>query len=77
MNEEIDTIAVFLNTKRALLCAEFVNVCRSKPSTHWTDIEAAVKANKEIEYFDYYTEKYLGYVFDNARYCFHRKVESI
>lgn len=77
MNEEIDQVARYLNLKRAVLCSAFVDACRAKPTTHWTDIDAAVEANREIEHFDYYTEKYLGYIYDNVHYCFRRKIESI
>lgn len=77
MNEEIDQVAVYLNTKRSVLTSAFVEACRAKPSTHWTDIDAAVEASKEIETFDYYADKYLGYVYDNNHYCFRRKVEKL
>ena len=77
MDEEIDQVAIYLNTKRSLLCSAFVQACRRWPSKTWTDIEDAVEANEEIKRFDYYTEKYLGYVYDDAHYCMRRKIETI
>lgn len=77
MDEEVDQVARYLDLKRAELTSVFLKACRDKPSMHWDDIDAAVEANKEIESFDYYADKYLGYVYDDIHCCFRHKTEFI